>query len=373
MVSKYEVIVIGAGQAGLAAGYHLARRGVRFIILDGSPRIGDSWRSRWDSLRLFTPARYDGLPGMRFPAPAHYFPTKDEMGDFLEAYAAHFQLPVRTGMRVERLWKEGEEFLVSAGGECFAAQNVVVAMANYQQPWRPAFAAQLDPAIVQIHSAEYKNPSQLQPGKVLIVGAGNSGSEIAMELAATHPILMSGRHTGQLPFRISSRLAHWLLIPVVLRGLFYRVMTVKTPLGRKARPKIIAHGGPLIRVKRGDMEAAGIQSVPRLVGVQDGKPILEDGRSLEVENIVWCTGYHPGFSWIDLPVMGEKEPLHVRGVVPTQPGLFFVGLHFLYSLSSSMIQGVGRDAEFIAGRVADRLKSPARQPAARERRGAPSL
>lgn len=349
-----ETVIIGGGQAGLSVGYHLAKRGLPFVILDANDRIGDSWRSRWDSLRLFTPARYNGLSGMPFPAPAHSFPTKDEMADFLEAYAARFKLPVHSGVTVDRLSRDGDKLIVRSTDRRFEADNVVVAMANYQGPRIPSFASELDSNIMQLHSSEYKSPSQLREGGVLIVGAGNSGSEIAMELAANHPIWMSGRGTGQLPFRIEGLAGRLFLVKFVLRFLFHRVLTVSTPIGRKARPKIISGGGPLIRVKAKDMAAAGIKRVPRTVGVRDGLPVLEDEQILNVANVVWCTGYHPDFSWLDLPVIGQEGPTHERGIVATEPGLYFVGLEFLYSLSSTMVHGVGRDAERIARSIASR-------------------
>lgn len=344
----YDVIVIGGGQAGLSVGFHLAQRGLSFVILDGSKHIGDSWRKRWDSLRLFTPARYDGLDGMPFPAPAGTFPTKDEMADYLEAYAERFHLPVQSGVFVDRLFKRGGSFVAQAGERLFEAANVVVAMANYQRRYTPAFARDLAPDIRQLHSSDYKNPRQLQPGDVLIAGAGNSGSEIAMELSRGHRVWMSGRSTGQIPFRIDGFAGRLLLVRLVLRVLFHRLLTLATPIGRKLRPAFLHKGGPLIRVKARDLARAGVLRVPRIAGVRDGLPLLEDGRILGVENVVWCTGYHPGFSWIDLPIFDERgEPKHRAGVVEDEPGLYFVGLHFLYSMSSTMIHGVGRDAERI--------------------------
>jgi putative flavoprotein involved in K+ transport len=357
MSSKFDTIVIGGGQAGLSVGYHLAKRELPFVIFDANARIGDSWRKRWDSLRLFTPARFNGLDGMPYPAPAHYFPTKDEMGNYLESYAAKFELPIQTGVRVDRLSKNGDRFVIASGGQRYEAKNVVVAMANYQVPRKLAFSSQIDPGITQLHSMEYRNPSQLQNGSVLIVGAGNSGSEIAMELAPYHSVIMSGRSTGEIPFRIESRMARVLLINLTLRFLFHRVLTVKTPMGRKIRPKVLARGGPLIRVKQRDMAAAGIERVPRVAGVENRLPMLEDGRVLEVANVIWCTGFQPGFSWIDLPGMEKLDTIHHRGVVPDQPGLYFTGLHFLYSLSSAMIHAAGRDAEHIANVIAARSKS----------------
>lgn len=346
---RFDTIVIGGGQAGLSAGYHLARRGIDFVILDASERVGDAWRGRWDSLRLFTPARFDGLPGMPFPASPHYFPTKDEMGDFLERYAGELGLPVRSGVRVDRLAREGDRYVATAGDRRFEADSVVVAMSNYQEPWTPDFAAELDPDVVQVHSADYRNPGQLRPGRVLIVGAGNSAAEIAKELAPRHEVLMSGRDVGQIPFRIDGLPGRLLLVRLTLRVVFLRLLAVNTPVGRAVRPKVTGRGGPLIRVKNRDLAAAGVERAPRVAGVRDGMPALDDGRVTEVENVVWCTGFRPGFErWIDLPVHGEHEPRHEGGVVPGHPGLYFLGLHFLRSMASVMIHGVGHDAEHVA-------------------------
>jgi len=356
---RLQTIVIGGGQAGLAVGYHLARHGLPFVILDANERVGDSWRKRWDSLRLFTPAQFDALPGMRVPAPNHAFITKDEMADYLETYAQRFALPVRTGTRVDRLSRDESGFVVTAGDRTLHAEQVVVAMSNYQQPRVPEFARDLAPDIVQVHSIDYRNPGQLQNGGVLVVGAGNSGAEIAIEVAREHPTWLSGRSTGQLPFRIDGRAARLGLVRFVLRVLFHRVLTLRSPLGRRFRAKLAGHGGPLIRLKAEDLAAAGIVRVPRVSGVQDGRPRLEDGRVLDVANVIWCTGFHPGFSWIDLPVLQDGRPAHDEGIVPSEPGLYFVGLEFLSAASSVMIHGVGRDAARIADAVAARARSRA--------------
>jgi len=350
----YNTIVIGAGQSGLATGYFLQQAGRDFVVLDANQRIGDAWRNRWDSLRLFTPARYDGLAGMPFPAPQHSFPTKDEMADYLEDYAAHFRLPVRTGVKVDHLTRKGNYFMVSAGDQRFQADNVVVAMATFQKPRIPDFARELDPGIRQMHSVDYRNPDQLRDGGVLIVGAGNSGAEIAIEVSRNHQTWLSGRDTGHVPFRIEGAAARLILLRLVLRGLFHHLLTINTPLGRKIRPKFLSEGGQLIRTKPEDLAQAGVERVPRTKGVQNGLPLLEDGRVLDVANVIWSTGFTPGFSWIDLPIMGELEPKHRRGVVQSQPGLYFVGLSFLYALSSTMIQGVSRDAEYIVKQIAAR-------------------
>ena len=357
-VERVDTIVIGGGQAGLSVGYHLARRNVQFIIVEANDRIGDSWRKRWDSLKLFSPARFDGLAGMPFPAPANSFPTKDDMADYLESYAVKFKLPVRTGVKVDRLSKRADKFVVSAGERLFEANNVVIAMANFQSARVPAFASELNPAIVQLHSSEYRNPSQLREGGVLIAGAGNSGAEIAVEVARSHPTWMSGRTTGQVPFRLDSLVGRSVLVPFMFRVVFHRLLTIKTPMGRKARPKALVVGAPLIRVKDIDLKGAGVQRVARVVGVRNGLPLLEDEQTLDVTNVIWCTGFHPGFSWIDLPVFAESGgPVHDGGVVTSEPGLYFVGLHFLYAFSSTMIHGVARDAERVANIIQARVRA----------------
>ncbi|HEX6535242.1 MAG TPA: NAD(P)-binding domain-containing protein [Gemmatimonadaceae bacterium] len=353
---RVGTVVIGGGQAGLSVGYHLARRGIPFVILEANERVGDSWRKRWDSLRLFTPARYDGLDGMPFPAPPHTFPTRIEMADYLEAYAERFALPVRTGVHVDRLVRHDDGFLLEmTGGTRIIAEQVVVAMATFQAPKLPPFAAELRPEIVQLHSSAYRRPSQLREGLVLVVGAGNSGAEIALEAARHgHPTWVSGRDPGHVPVRIDGVAARFVL-PFVFRVLFHRVLTTGTPIGRRARPRALVSGGPLVRVRPRDLAAARIARVPRTAGVRDGLPVLADGRVLDAANVIWCTGFHPGFSWIDVPIFDpDGQPRHDRGIVAEAPGLYFVGLHFLYAMSSTMIHGVGRDARWVTEAIARR-------------------
>jgi putative flavoprotein involved in K+ transport len=344
-----ETVIIGGSQAGLSVGHHLARRRRPFLILDANQRVGDAWRRRWDSLRLFTPARYNALSGVPFPAPAHSFPTKDQVADYLESYATRLQLPVRTGVRVDRLSRDDGRFVVAAGDRRWEADNAVVAMSSFQVPRVPPFAADLGPDVVQLHSAGYRNPSQLQAGGVLVVGAGNSGAEIALEVAGRHPTWLAGRESGHVPFRIEGAPARYVFQPLLFRFVGHRVLTVDTPVGRRMRPRLMAHGAPLVRVKPKDLAAAGVRRVPRVAGARDGHPLLADQRVLEVANVIWCTGFGPDFSWIDLPVFGEhaREPMHHRGVVASQPGLYFVGLFFLYAMSSGFLPGVDRDAEHV--------------------------
>ncbi len=349
---RFETVIIGGGQAGLSVGYHLAKRGRQFVILDANERIGDSWRKRWDSLRVFTPARYNGLPGWAFPAPARSFPTKDEVADYLEAYAARFDLPVRSGVRVDGLTKEGNRYIVTAGNR-FEAEHVVVATGAYHTPRVPAFARELDTGIVQMHSSEYRNPAQLRGGGVLVVGAGNSGAEVALEASRGHQTWLAGRDTGQEPTRPGT-VPDRLLVPAIW-FMATRVLTVKTPIGRAVKRKFRDRGIPLARVGRKDILAAGIQRVPRVTGVTNGAPLLDDGRVLDVANVIWCTGFAPDFRWIQLPIFDEDgDPAHDRGVVESEPGLYFMGIFFLYSLSSVLVGGAGRDAEYIANHIASR-------------------
>jgi putative flavoprotein involved in K+ transport len=355
---RVDTIVIGGGQAGLATGYHLAKRGVRFLILDAHERVGDTWRKRWDSLHLFSYAKFDALPGMPFPAPRNAFPSKNEMAGYLERYAERFQLPVRTGVRVERLWHSGERFIIDAGARRFEANRVIVAMSNYQEPVIPAFARDLAGDIVHFHSKEYRSPSQLRDGGVLVVGAGNSGAEIAFDLArAGHSVTLAGRDVGRIPWRGEGLASKLLLQRVLFRFVFHRLLTEKTPIGRRVQAK--GHTTtPLIRVMTSDMRRAGIRRVGRVTGVRDGKPVV-GGETLDVKNVVWCTGWELGFSWIDLPVFGERgEPRQRRGVSTDVPGLYFIGVHFMFAMSSAMVHGVGRDAEYVAGLIADPLRAP---------------
>lgn len=348
-----ETLVIGGGQAGLAMGYQLSRRDLTYKIIDANPRVGDAWRNRWDSFRLFTPNRLNRLPGMPFPGYRWGFASKNEWADYLESYARKFGLQVETGIRVERLTREGDHFVATSGDRQVEADNVVVAMSSWQRPRVPEYASELDPHIAQFHVAEYKNPGQLQEGSVLVVGAGNSGAEVAIEVARTHEVLLAGPSTGAIPFRPESVVGR-ALMPFIGRIIFHRVLTMSTPIGRKVRSKMISTGEPLIRVKPKDLAAAGVERVARVTGVENGSPQLEDGRTVDVTNVVWCTGFHPGFSWIDLPVLGPLEPLHKRGIVESEPGLYFIGLKFLYSVSSEQIHGVGRDADRIARRIESR-------------------
>ena len=354
MTHQYDTVVVGGGQAGLSAGYHLARAGRTFAILDAHHRVGDEWRSRWDSLRLFTPARRNGLPGMPFPARKHSFVTRDEMADYLERYAEHFDLDVHCGVRVDGIGREGDGFIVAAGEARYRAANVIVACGPFQEPRLPEFADEFDPRIVQLHSARYRNRSQLQAGRVLVVGPGNSGADVALDVAPHQETILAGEHPGHIPIHIEG-LSGRIVFPILWQ-VWTHVLNVGTPIGRRARPKVLGHPEPLIRVKPRDIDAAGIERAPRVTGVRDGLPQLADGRVLDVENVVWATGYRPDFGWIDVPFARDEfgEPVTRRGVVDEQPGLYFVGRPFLWAYNSHTVGGVGADAAHVVADIARR-------------------
>jgi putative flavoprotein involved in K+ transport len=319
--------------------------------LDANERTGDSWRKRWDSLQLFTPAYLSGLPGLEFPGPRGRCPTKDEMADYLEAYATRFDLPVRRGLQVEAVTKnDADRFVVIADDHRFEADNVVLATGGYQAAYVPDFADQLDAGIMQLHSSEYRTPSQLREGDVLVVGAANSGAEIALEASAEHRTWLSGRHPGNEPTRPGSRVDRLFTPPFW----FYisRVISVTNPIGRRLRPRLLMMTLPLARVKPKDLDNAGVVRLPRTVAARDGKPVMEDGRIVDMANVVWATGYRPAFDWVHLDVFDQDgQPVHDRGIT-AEPGLYFIGLFFLSSAASSLVGGVGRDAEHIARHIA---------------------
>ena len=364
-----ETVVIGGGQAGLSVGYHLQKRKRSFVILDDQARVGDNWRSNWDSLRLYSPAKLDKLPGMAFPAPAWHYPSKDEMADYLERYAAEFDLPVRSGVRVASLTADGDGYVIDTGTGPLCADNVVVATGTFgRTPYVPDFAPDLNPGILQMHSSEYRRPGQLQEGPALVVGASHSGADIAYEIGPTHGTVLSGHIEAEVPFRIESRAAH-----VIFPVLFFigsHLLTIRTPIGRKLRPQIRAHGGPLLRVKKADLARVDVEWTPaRTEGVENGRPVLDDGRVLEVTNVIWCTGFRQNFDWIKLPVIADDGwPEESRGVVGSSPGLYFSGLAFQFGFTSMLVGGAGSDAEHVAEHIAGRARpdSVVRKPPLRQ-------
>jgi putative flavoprotein involved in K+ transport len=342
--SHFDTIVIGGGQAGLTLGYYLTQQECEFTILDASERIGETWRNRWESLRLFTQAQYSGLPGFPFPAPDDYYPTKDEIADYLEAYAARFDLPVQLETRVETLTRSGNHYVLAADSQRFHANHVVVATGSFHHPHIPDFADELTPSITQFHSTEYRTPDQLPDGPVLVVGAGNSGAEIATELARSgQHTLLSGQSTGSISLRLFNNSVFW--------WVFGTALTVDTWVGRKLIERSQDYTDPLIRSSETALSHAEVTRVPRTDGVIDGQPRVADGRVLDIATVIWATGFRPEFDWIELstPIFEpDGSPIHHRGVVESVPGLYFLGLPDQSAVLSATLGGVCPDARYIA-------------------------
>jgi putative flavoprotein involved in K+ transport len=288
------------------------------------------------------------------------------MGDYLGAYAARFELPVRSGTAVNELTKASGRYVAVAGADRFEADTVVVATGVFRRPYTPEFAGELDPSITQLHSSDYRNLSQLQEGPVLVVGAAHSGSDLAYEASASHDVILVGPDTGQIPVPIESRRGRLGFRVLVFVGT--HVLNVDTPLGRKMRPHIRHGGGPLLRYRKKNLLAAGVERViARAVGVERGLPVLDDGRVLDVRNVVWCTGFRPDFRWIRVPfeIGDDGYPTQYRGVAASSPGLYFAGLPFLHSFASMFVAGAGRDAERVARHIAA-VRPPQLEASARE-------
>ncbi len=344
---QVDTVVIGGGQAGLVMGHHLRRARRDFVVLEASARVGDSWRRRYDSLRLFSLPRYASLPGMGIPT--RTFPTRDEMADYLEAYVSHEQLPVRTGVGVERVGRApdgSDRLVVETTAGTIVASNVVVASGAHVRPHTPALAAELDPSIVQVHSLDYRNASQLVPGGILVVGAANSGTDLALEAAAAgHPTWLAGRHPGQVPIDIDAPAGRF-VTPLIMFA-FRHVLTLRTPMGRKARAAAEGHGVNLVRNKLADLDASGVVRTGRITEVVDGRPVSADGIRPDIATVLWCTGSGPDHRFLDLPVHDAGGRLrHDRGVTEV-PGLSFLGLDFQFALASATIQGLDRDARHL--------------------------
>lgn len=357
-----DAIIIGGGQAGLATSYHLKTLGIDHVILDENEETGASWRNRWDSLRLFTPGRYNSLPGKPYPGPPNSLPGKDDIADYLADYAAEFELPVRTGVRVTRVAAEGKRYVVETANEQIEANSLVVATGGFHSPRIPDFAQSLSPSIVQMHSSEYRRPSQVQEGPVLVVGAGQSGAEISLDLIDHHEVWLSGEDHGEEPARPGSTADR--LIAPIMAFVATKVINVANPIGRRVRDHFLypPRGIPRAGGTRKRILQAGIQWVGRTAGAQDGRPQLQDGRVLDVSNVIWCTGFVPNYTWIDLPIFDDYGyPIHERGVVGSQPGIYFVGLLFQQTLASALLVGVGQDAEYVARQVKDHLPVSPRQ------------
>jgi putative flavoprotein involved in K+ transport len=342
-----DVLVIGAGQAGLALGHHLAARNASFLLLDAGPEVGHSWRSRWDSLRLFSPAQYDSLPGLPFPAPADSHPSKDDVADYLAAYARHFQLPVRLNCPVLRLHREADgSFAVTTPTGLLHAQQVVVATGPFQSPRIPTVARELDPSVPQLHSAEYRNPTQVPGGgRVLVVGAANSGLQIAAELDGTQSVTVAvGSRPTQLPQRIAGRdLFFWLT-----RSGFFTVPT-DSRIARRLRSR----GDLVIGTRSRALRRRGVAFRPRLTGFAGRTATFADGSTVEVDAVVWATGYRTDYSWLHVPgVIDDSGAVRHTAGVTDVPGLYFLGLPWQTARGSALLGFVGGDAATLASRMA---------------------
>lgn len=348
----HDTVIIGGGQSGLSMAYHLQRRGIRPLILDAYDRPGDAWRRRWDSLCLFTPSHFNGLDGLRFPGPAHRKPTKDDIADYLESYADRFGFQIRHGSRVERVQPATDGgFTIDTPNGTLHAGRVVVATGASHSPKVPGFASEIDDSITQLHSSRFRNTGQLQPGSVLIVGVGNSGADIALDVIKRHPVWLAGKESGYIPFRIESFKARYLIR--VIRFMGQHVLTLRNPLGRKVMPALLGKGGPLVRIKPKDLDAAGVRRIPRIASVRDGLPVDADGETISAENIIWCTGFRHDFPWIRVDTFDEHgHPRHRRGIAEGASGLYFLGMEGLFAMTSATITGVGRDARYLARSIA---------------------
>ena len=350
--TSFDVVVIGGSQAGLAIGYHLAQRGLRFVILDAGDEIGHVWRSRWDSLTLFTPAQYSGLPGMPFPSPKDTYPSKDDVASYLQAYASAFDLPVRLNAKVTSLTQRDGAYVVATADAELTTSQVVVATGPFQVPFVPPIADEVDEAVFQIHSADYRNPAQLPEGAhVLVVGGGNSGFQIAEELAATRKVdLAVGKRVPPLPQRLLGKDVFWWL-----SGIGFMKVSTDSRLGRKLSKRDVLIGSSPRRLRH-----SGVTLRKRLASVSGRRAVFEDGSEQDVDAIVWATGYRSDFTWIDIPTIKDERGgiLHRRGVTDV-PGVLFIGLTWQHTRGSALIGFVNDDAAFIASRIASRLENSA--------------
>ena len=339
-----DVVVVGGSQAGLAMAWHLTRRGLRFVVLEAGPEIGHTWRSRWDSLTLFTPAQHDALPGMPFPGRPDTYPTKDPVADYLQDYAAAFNLPVRLNARVSHLSKTAEGFEIGTQADVFRARQVVAAAGPFQTPFIPPAAQRLDGAVTQLHSAGYRNPQALPAGPVLVVGGGNSGFQIAEELAAAGRRVDLSIATKQpvLPQRLAGKDLFWWLTHLGLM----RVST-ESRLGRRMSSRDFIIGSSRRRLQK-----KGVRFRPRLTGADGRTAQFADGGTLDAGVVIWATGYRPDYSWIDIPdVVQDGQVTHRRGVTEV-PGLYFLGLTWQHTRGSALLGFVNDDAAYLAGRIA---------------------
>jgi len=348
-------VVIGAGQAGLAIGYFLARQGPRFLIVDAADSVGSVWRGRWDSLLLFTPRRYDSLPGLAFPGDSDGYPTRDEAVAYLEVYAKTFDLPIELNSVVRKLAAENGTYFLEVDDQTITADQVVVATGPFQTPNVPTISGDLAPEVFQAHSTDYRRPDDVPKGRILVVGGGNTGFQIAKELSETHEVLLAiGSRQTPLPQRILGRDLFWWLTKT---GLIRK--TVDSRIGRRAQ-----HRDTLIGSSSRELKRYGVELKPRLVGMHERTARFVDGTELGVDGVIWATGYRADYSWIDLPVFdADGRVRHKRGATDF-PGLYFLGLTWQHTRGSALLGWVKEDAEFVAEQISQRSKAQTRAAAA---------
>ena len=343
MSTRNDVVVVGGGQAGLAIGYYLARQGRRFVILEATSEPAASWRARWDSLTLFTPARYDGLPGLAFPGDPDRYPRRDEVVEYLAGYARHFDLPVELDSRVCAVRENGRGYVVELADRTVETDQVVIATGPFQVPFVPAIANELESEVVQMHSTEYRNPDQLPPGPVLVVGGGNTGFQIAAELSASREVHLSiGSRQMPLPQRVLGRdLFRWLDATGLMRK------TVDSRLGQRMKDRDTLIGSRSRALRR--RHSVAIHG--RAVDARGATVTFADGPEISPSSVIWATGFRLDHSWIDAPVFdGDGVLEHTRGVTAA-PGLYFLGLLWQYTRGSALIGWVKDDAEHLAQRI----------------------
>ena len=354
--AHYDLVIIGAGQAGLALSFQLRESGLRFLLVDAGDEVGHSWASRWESLRLFTPARYCALPGTPFPAPPDTYPGKDEVAAYLADYAARHDLPVLMGTRVDRIAPDAAGgYVLDAAAVRLHARQVVLASGPLHVPHIPSVADGLAAEVKQLHSSEYRGPGDLPPGRVLVVGGGNSGYQIAAELTASHQVgLALGTRNASVPQRPLGRDIFWWQS-------ITRLITIRSDsrLGRWMR-----HGeGTVIGVSPKQLRTLGVVFHPRAVAAAGRTVRFADDTSLDVDAVVWATGFDNDHSWVHVPAAKDSADrlLHRRGVTPA-PGLYVLGLPWLHTTGSALLGFVTDDAEYLAHQITSHAHHVPTQP-----------